>query len=462
MSNFMKITNYEVTMVGLENISPSPENDDIYGEIEHDGTMDELIQSIRQYGLEQPLYVSADGFIISGHRRHYACAYIGQKIIPVRVEKGIRREGNPEWRKVLAAFNPQRVKDASALLKEALLKVEDSDDEYRQVMRQRQCQVEQQAKFTIVKGKKSFRPITAQRSEFFEATKEMIYSLKEFWPLSVRQCHYNLLPVAPLKRTTRTPNEKDRYVNDEASYKALSRLLTAARYGGKIPFDCIADETRPTTEWRGWDCPKDFIYEQTKDFLNGFQLNLQASQPIYIELLAEKKTLSQIIRPVCSEFHIPYTLGSGYSGPSVWNSMASRFRSSGKKSMVLVVASDYDPEGFDLADDAIRSLRQHFGVDVECVRAAVNREQITELDLVGDFNPAKLKGSRLKAFIERTEGTKTWECEALPPKYLQSSIREAFCSVMDMDVFNAATDQERAAANEIFEVRTSLVKSLGI
>ena len=258
-----------------------------------------------------------------------------------------------------------------------------------------------------------------------------------------------------LKNQSILPHRKNGTSHFDSSVPRISQ------YGGKIPFDCIADETRPTTNWKVWNCPKDFIFEQTEDFLNGFQLNLQASQPIYIELLAEKKTLSQIIRPVCAEFNIPYTLGSGYSGPSVWNSMANRFRSSGKKRMVLVVASDYDPEGFDLADDAIRSLRQHFGVEVKYVRAAVNRDQIDELDLVTDFNPAKLKGSRLKAFIKRTGGTETWECEALPPKYLQNSIRKAFCSVLDMDVFNAAIEQEKAAADEIFEVRTSLVQALG-
>ena len=120
------------------------------------------------------------------------------------------------------------------------------------------------------------------------------------------------------------------------------------------------------------------------------------------------------------------------------------------------------PVGFDLADDAVRSLRQYFGIDVEYVRAAVNREQIDELNLATDFNPAKSGGSRLKSFIQRTGGTETWECEALPPKYLQESIRESFRSVMDMDTYNAATDQERAATDEIFAVKQELAQVFGM
>jgi len=461
MSNFEKIEDYEVKMVAISDVLPSPENDEIYGECKHSETED-LMDSIKTHGLEQPIYVSSDGFIISGHRRHYACFCLGFSSIPVRIAKNIQRQGNAEWHKILADFNPQRVKDASALFKEALLKVKCSDDEYRQVMRKRECKAEKHAKFMTVKGVKNFKPVTARRAEFFDAAKSMIYSLEEYWPLSVRQGHYNMLPLAPMKNSIRVPNEANRYINDMASYKALSRLLTDARYQGLIPFDCIADATRPTIEWDGWDCAQEFITEKTMDFLNGFQLNLQASQPKHIEFLAEKKTLAQIIRPVCAKFHVPYTLGSGYSGPSVWSKMVERFRESEKERMVLVIASDYDPEGFDLADDAVRSLRQHFGIDVEYVRAAVNREQIDELELATDFNPAKSGGSRLNSFIQRTGGTETWECEALPPKYLQESIREAFRSVMDMDIYNAATDQERAATDEIFAVKQELAHVFGM
>ena len=462
MSNFENIQDYEVTMMKKWDIKPSPENDEIYGECQRDDAMETLIESIREHGLEQPIYVSADNYIISGHRRHFACHMLDYPRIPVRVAKDVWREGNPQWYKILTDFNPQRVKDAAALFKEALLKVKCSDDEYRQVMRQRECKAKKKAEFMTVHGVKEVKPITDRRREFFEAAKEMINKHRAFWPLSVRQCHYYLLDWAPMKQTVKTPSEANRYVNDLASYKAISRLLTSGRYQGLIPFDSIDDESRPTIEWGGWDCAQEFITEQTSEFLNGFQLDLQRTQPDHIELLAEKKTLKQIVRPVCAKFHIPCTLGSGYGNPSIWKKMVERFRESGKERMILVVVSDYDPEGYDLADDAIRALRQQFNVNVEYKRSGINRDQIEELDLSQDFNPVKVDSTRFPDFVERTGGTKTWECEALPPKYLQESIDDAFRSVMDMDIYNAATDQERAAAGEIFSVKQELAQVFGM
>jgi hypothetical protein len=49
-------------------IRPAPENDDIYRAISVDDVAD-LMRSIREHGIQEPLLVSSDGFIISGHRR---------------------------------------------------------------------------------------------------------------------------------------------------------------------------------------------------------------------------------------------------------------------------------------------------------------------------------------------------------------------------------------------------------
>jgi len=56
---------YRVENMPVDQITPSPENDQIYGAIEHDEQMDNLIDSIRRRGLEEPLLLSGDGFILS-------------------------------------------------------------------------------------------------------------------------------------------------------------------------------------------------------------------------------------------------------------------------------------------------------------------------------------------------------------------------------------------------------------
>jgi hypothetical protein len=53
-------------------------------------------------------------------------------------------------------------------------------------------------------------------------------------------------------------------------------------------------------------------------------------------------------------------LGFRVAGPGARKqerAVSEGFHASGKEHFALLVASDFDPEGFELADDAIRSLR---------------------------------------------------------------------------------------------------------
>lgn len=81
----MIATNYSVEIVHVADIRPSPENDDVYGEVKHDEHMVALIDSIRPRGLEEPIIVSADGYIISGHRRFFAIKEIRSETVPIHV-----------------------------------------------------------------------------------------------------------------------------------------------------------------------------------------------------------------------------------------------------------------------------------------------------------------------------------------------------------------------------------------
>ena len=79
--------------------------------------------SIDERGLAEPLILTADGWIMSGHRRFSVCKYLLHwETIPCRTEHRIRREGNSNYLKDLIAYNPQRVKSVGALLREAILR----------------------------------------------------------------------------------------------------------------------------------------------------------------------------------------------------------------------------------------------------------------------------------------------------------------------------------------------------
>lgn len=129
--------------------------------------------------------------------------------------------------------------------------------------------------------------------------------------------------------------------------------------------------------------------------------------------------------------------------------------------MSLLIVSDFDPEGLELADDAIRSVSA-LGVPVDGHRVAVTKEQIDELNLAEDFNPAKESSTRFKSFRERTGGTKCWECEALPAAFLIEQIQAAIEANMDMEVYECECEQEEEDCEQLCELRGQLADALRV
>ena len=128
--------------------------------------------------------------------------------------------------------------------------------------------------------------------------------------------------------------------------------------------------------------------------------------------------------------------------------------------MTLIIVSDYDPEGFELADDAIRSLRDLWDIPIEGHRIAVTRDQIDELDLASDFNPAKDTSKNYDKFVDRTGGDESWECEALSPDYLIDQVKAAIESNMNMDIYNQIDEDEQADCDHLWEVKQSIAEEL--
>ena len=462
--SMLKDANYAVDWLPIEAVHPSPENDDLYGAVQHDEQMEALIKSIGRRGIEEPLIVTEDKFILSGHRRYFALKCLDFEVVPVRIKRGIRHEANDEFHRLLAEYNPQRIKTAGSLLKEALLRLDGSDA--RTLIRDhKQASVEVDAEFLKVDGVKSVSPVSDKKQGFLTAVQGVIDDLREYWPLSIRQIHYRLLNSPPLTsepKKSKFKSEHYRYRNNRRSYEALVELLKSARYHGHVSMTCIDDPTRPMFAWRGWTGVSQFIQAQMEGFLTGYHRDRQLDQPRHIEVLGEKNTLLQILKPVCREYYVPLTLGRGYASIPVWRNIAKRFRASGKDRMTLITASDYDPEGLDLADDAIRSLKQLFGVPVDYQRVAVNRDQIDSLSLAADFNPAKETSSRLRGFVERTGGNETWELEALPPDYLRDQVRAAIEANMDMELYEQSLERELDDAEELAGFRRQLISSMGL
>jgi ParB family chromosome partitioning protein len=93
----------------IDEVSPSFANTLIYRPVRSDDpAIIELAQSIREHGILEPLIVTKDGVIISGHRRYTAARLAGPDkvpcwILPMEID-------DPRFTELLTTCNQQRVK----------------------------------------------------------------------------------------------------------------------------------------------------------------------------------------------------------------------------------------------------------------------------------------------------------------------------------------------------------------
>ena len=452
----------------VEKLIPSPENRRLYRPIlPDDPDIQALAESIRNDGLLEPLVVSKDRFILSGHRRHAALKIIGQKTCLCREEK-VSRASNPErFLKHLLEYNRQRVKDHSTVLREEVLSA-DPTEPYRALNDHRSAQADIVLEPMDLGEVKQRKPFAKWRAPFVDKVIEVVNANRRYWPLSDRRVHYLLLNDPPCG--VRRNHQSAPYRNHPDDYERLTDLLTRLRLDGRIPFDAIGDETRPVTVWENHENTGEFIREELDRFLKGYCRNHMQSQPNHIEVIAEKNTIYPIVEPVVAGYGIPVTSGRGYSSLAPRHGIVQRYKKSGKEKLVLLFVTDFDPDGEMIAQSFARSMRDDFDIwedDIHAIKVALTHKQVLDNELPPG-NPANKKSSNYEAFVENypdtwveTDGEyKSWELEALPPETLQQILIDSIDNVIDTDAFNAEVAADKTDCEFLSGVRDKVHDAL--
>jgi hypothetical protein len=444
----------ESGLVPILQIQVSGLNDEIYHPINPDDpAIRDLAESIRQNGVLEPLVLSEDWFILSGHRRHAAGILAGLTVLPCRVVKGVFRS-DPDFLAILREFNRQRVKGVDEVYREALVDTSADDlESAERILMDRERRSETKSQPLELEARKARAKISSAKGPLLAAILGIIEDQRSFWPLTVRQIHYLLLNDPPLLHASKP----GRYQNTPACYKnQLIDLTSRARLEGDIPWESIYDPTRPITITKTHPNVEPFIKEQQADFLKGYWRDYQQSQPHHFEIVGEKSTLANIIQPVAMDFCIPLTIGRGHSSIKPREEMFNRYRASGKRKLVVLILSDFDPAGETIAESFARSMRDDFGVeDMLPVKVALRKDQVDSLGLIPS-EKAKAGSSTFEKFVAKY-GPDVFELEAVPPARLQAMLRDEIMKNMDLD----ALDQEKA--QELVEQATlqALKRKLG-
>jgi hypothetical protein len=146
-------------------------------------------ESIRRHGLLEPIVITRDGFILSGHRRHRACRLAGLRTIPCRVADITSTD--PEFLARLCECNRQRVKSLDEVAREQILAA-NPEEEHRALLEHRRRRAEVEVATIPLVGTMRRARISGAKEPMLQAILSILQSWRRYWPLTERQIHYAL------------------------------------------------------------------------------------------------------------------------------------------------------------------------------------------------------------------------------------------------------------------------------
>jgi ParB-like nuclease domain len=453
-----------VRQVSISKIIPAPINSDIYREPGAEDGLENLVESIKKNGILTPLTVSEDFRIISGHRRRQAGQVAGLKTLPCIVRRGVKI-GTEKFNKLLVEANTQREKTLAEIAAESV--VLKSTEEAAAALYSARAKklddvwMEPLDAYENSSGEKR-REISDAKQEMTVAVLQTLRDLSGFLPVTLRQLHYQLLNNPPLRHSKKPDST---YRNDRQSYQDLSDLVTRLRAGGMIDPSAMIDHTRETYQVGCFYSAGDYVRQQQENLLRTYWRDLMQSQPLHIEIIAEKNTVLSTLKPIASQFTVPLTILRGYPSFSTVADIYKRIelaRKQGKKRTRLIAVTDHDPEGEDICRTVERILHRDFRVHytaIGTIKAALTMEQIKKHNLP-ENQTVKTTSSRARGYLDN-HGAHTWELEALHPKELQQLVYTAIESSLDVEAFNAELEKEKEEAVELDAMRQRMLAAMG-
>lgn len=421
-----------------------------------------LREDLEKRGLQDPLVVTEDAIVVSGNRRLIALRANEQQFARCRVIEGLYwyELSRDERLALLRKNNLQRSKSIEEQIRETMVDLSEGDAfEDLQERRNRQVNGYRKAGATplVIEGVKRRWGISPAKREHWERIKVIVDERRKFWPLSVRGCHYPLLN----ERFFRNIPQKIYYRNDRKSYAATSDLITRMRLNGDLPWEAFADPTRPVEQFRAFQDAREFVQLEASRLFDGYWRDLLQTQPNYVECLVEKNTVYHMALQITRKFQIPTISGRGFTSIDPWHELYQRYLASGKERLIVIVLSDFDPEGEMIPQVGGRTLRDDFGVgDFDIVKSGVTREQIDRYQLAPQ-NFAKETSSNHHWFVERNDGQNAvFELEALQPEDMLRDLESTITSVLDMQLFNLEAQREKEEADYLKAARLEAQKAL--
>ncbi|MBQ9751434.1 MAG: hypothetical protein IJV81_01200 [Paludibacteraceae bacterium] len=236
--------------------------------------------------------------------------------------------------------------------------------------------------------------------------------------------------------------------NDIQHYKRVVAATGQARWDGIISFGAFSDRERSMACNTQSD---DTIYEdevmnakkQIKLWANNYYLNRWENQPIYPEVLIEKKALEGVFYKTCMTNGVALGACKGYPSLTFLHDISFRIKEAeyrGKQPIILYFG-DYDPSG----EDIPRALRENLiqlgcNEELEVRRICLNEDQVIDWGLP----PAPTKDTDSRSV--HWTGLGQVELDAVKPEKLMNLLQGAIDEVFDEELYDELKERERREA----------------
>lgn len=260
---------------------------------------------------------------------------------------------------------------------------------------------------------------------------EVMNSLREYWPLTLRQVYYQLVAAGVI-------------TNNRNEYQKLSRVLSMARIEGLAPWEAIEDRSRVFMPSGGYDDAEHFKQSELDNFLEGYRRDLLQTQSSRPEIWIEKDALSHIVHEVAVQYCVPVIAAKGFSSTTFKNECRKRVLRNADRGQdtVILYFGDLDPSGWEMLPAMMRTLREDMELDmVEEERIALNPEQVDAYSLPIQFDAIKDTDSRAKKYRQQF-GDLAVELDALPPHTLKDMVKQAIERTLDLSKFEIEQELE--------------------
>ena len=272
----------------------------------------------------------------------------------------------------------------------------------------------------------------------------VVMGLEAYWPMTLRQVYYQGVTQLLVQ-------------NDHSEYRRIGNIMERLRRAEILPWACIEDRTRTTSDKRGVPNLHAWLREQLEGMLNPayYKRCYLQEQPVYVEISVEKDALSQIVQNAAWMYCTRVTVTRGQISATALNNMADRFDLAimNGKEPILLHFGDLDPTGVQIPLSIQNGLLRHHGIRANVRQVALTPAQCVEHNLPQSLDSAKGDDPNFERWRQRFGDHSPTELDALHPKILGDLVEQTLINVYDGGAISEQKRIESQERNRLKEMR---------